>query len=182
MGWPTFKDWPAPDSLTHEGTYYRLEDALNEPRPVQEHLPILIGGSGPKKTLRTTAKYGDAWNTSGTIDEVRQRIDILRGHCAEVGRDFDEIELTLSFPIILRDDAAEAEAAYARILGNNGAKDMGSVPTLLGGPSYVADGIAPFADLGFETVIVRLAAPYDLETIDRMPEVAELLGPVGARG
>jgi F420-dependent oxidoreductase-like protein len=169
------------ERFSHEGTYYRLEDALNNPRPVQDHLPILIGGSGPKKTLRTTAKYADAWNTSGSPEEVSQRLDVLRGHCDDVGRDFGEIELTLSFPIIVRDDAADAEAAYAAILAKNGAKDMGDVPTLLGSPSYVADGIAPFAELGFSTVIVRLAAPYDLETIDRMPEVAERLAGVGAR-
>ena len=69
-----------------DGTFYDLEDALAEPRPIQAHLPILIGGSGPKKTLRTTARYADAWNTSGTLDEVRQRLDILRGHCDDVGR------------------------------------------------------------------------------------------------
>ena len=51
----------------------RSHDALCEPRPIQAHLPILIGGSGPKKTLRTTARYADAWNTSGTLDEVSQR-------------------------------------------------------------------------------------------------------------
>ena len=45
------------ERFSHEGTYYRLEDALCEPRPIQAHLPILIGGSGPKKTLRTTARY-----------------------------------------------------------------------------------------------------------------------------
>ncbi|HET9345385.1 MAG TPA: TIGR03560 family F420-dependent LLM class oxidoreductase [Candidatus Limnocylindrales bacterium] len=168
------------ERFSHEGTYYRLEDALCEPRPIQSHLPILIGGSGPKKTLRTTAKYADAWNTSGTLDEVGQRLDVLRGHCADVGRDFDEIELTVSFPIILRDSKTDAEAAYAATLAHNGAADMGNVPTLLGEPGLVADGIRPFADLGFSTVIVRLAAPHDLETIDRMPEVAGLLGGVGA--
>jgi F420-dependent oxidoreductase-like protein len=170
------------ERFSHEGTYYRLEDALAEPRPIQAHLPILIGGSGPKKTLRTTAKYGDAWNTSGTIDEVGQRLDILRGHCEDVGRDFGEIGLTVSFPIIVRDDTSEAETAYAATLASNGTQDMGNVPTLLGNPELVADGIRPYAELGFETVIVRLAAPYDLETIARIPEVAALLGGVGVRG
>ena len=168
------------ERFSHEGAYYRLEDALCEPRPIQAHLPILIGGSGPKKTLRTAARYADAWNTSGTLDEVGQRLDILRGHCADAGRDFDEIELTVSFPIVLRDSAAEAEAAYAATLAHNGAENMGNVPTLLGDPAYVADGIRPYSDLGFSTVIVRLAAPFDLETIDRMPEVAERLGGVEA--
>jgi F420-dependent oxidoreductase-like protein len=170
------------ERFSHHGTYYDLEDAVAEPRPIQDHLPILIGGSGPKKTLRTTARYADAWNTSGTLDEVRQRLDVLRDHCADVGRNFDDIELTISFPIILRHTAAEAESAYAATLEFNGTPDMGDVPTLLGSPSLVADGIRPFQELGFSTVIVRLAAPFDLETIDRMPEVAELLGGVAATG
>ena len=54
----------------HEGRFYAMTDALCEPRPVQARLPIMIGGSGPKKTLLTTAKYADAWNTSGTLAEV----------------------------------------------------------------------------------------------------------------
>ena len=52
------------ERVTHEGRFYRFHDALCEPRPVQAKLPILIGGSGPQKTLRTTARYADAWNTS----------------------------------------------------------------------------------------------------------------------
>ena len=74
-----------------------------------------------------------------TRDEVRATLDILRGHCADVGRDFHDIELTISFPIILRDDAADAEAAYAATLANNGTPDMANVPTLLGDPELVAD-------------------------------------------
>ena len=169
------------ERFSHEGRFYRLDDALCEPRPVQEHLPILIGGSGPKKTLRTTAIRADAWNTSGTIEEVRERVEILRGHCADVGRDFDEIELTVSFPIVIRDSAAEAERAYLEILAANGADTLNS-PTLLGSPELLADGLRPYTDLGFSTLIARLPGPYDVETIERMPEVAELLGGVGVRG
>ena len=169
------------ERFSHEGTYYRLDDALCEPRPIQPRLPILIGGSGPKKTLRTTARYGDAWNTAGTVEEVSARVEILRGHCADVGREFGEIELTMSFPIVIRDTAAAAEAAYAEVLAANGTDTL-DVPTLLGGPELVADGLAPFAEMGFTMTIARLPGPYDVETIDRMPEVAERLSGVGARG
>jgi F420-dependent oxidoreductase-like protein len=169
------------ERFSHEGRFYQLDDALCEPRPIQPHLPILIGGSGPKKTLRTTALHADAWNTSGTVEEVRERLEILRGHCVDVGRDFDEIELTLSFPIVIRDSAAEAEAAYLEILAANGADTL-NAPTLLGSPELLADGLRPYADLGFSTLIARLPGPYDYETIERMPEVAELLGGVGVRG
>ena len=114
-------------------------------------------------------------------EEVRTRIDILRAHCADVGREFGEIELTVSFPIVIRDTAAGAEAAYAELLAANGTDTL-DVPTLLGGPQLVADGLAPFAEMGFTTTIARLPGPYDLETIDRMHEVAERLAGVGARG
>ena len=163
------------ERFSHAGHFYTLTDALCEPRPVQAHLPILIGGSGPRKTLRTTAVRADAWNTAGTIEEVRARVEILDQHCADVGRDRSEIELTVSFPIVIRDATSDAEAAYAGSLARNLTDNMGGVPTLLGSPALVADGLRPYVELGFRTVIVRLPAPYDRETIDRMSEVGELL-------
>jgi F420-dependent oxidoreductase-like protein len=163
------------ERVTHEGRFYRMVDALCEPRPIQSRLPILVGGSGPRKTLRTVALRADAWNTSGTVDEVRDKVATLHGHCADVGRDPADIELTVSFPIVLRDDPAAAEQAYAASLAHNGADNMGNVPTLLGPPAMVADALRPYAEMGFATVIVRLPNPYDRETIGRTGEVAELL-------
>ena len=163
------------EQVTHEGRFYRMTDALCAPRPLQPHLPILIGGSGPRKTLRTTALRANGWNTSGTVEQVREKLATLDGHCADVGRDRSEIELTVSFPIILRDDAAEAATAYRARLANNGIDSMDATPVLLGPPEAVADSIRPYRDLGFETVIVRLAAPYDRETLERIGEVGALL-------
>jgi F420-dependent oxidoreductase-like protein len=163
------------ERVTHEGRFYRMTDALCEPRPIQAKLPILIGGSGPRKTLRTTALRADAWNTSGTVEEVTARVAILDGHCADVGRDRAEIELTVSFPIVIRDDAADAQSAYDAALAYNGTDNMGGVPVLLGPPSTIADGLRPYRDLGFSTVIVRIPAPYDPETLERIGEVDRLL-------
>jgi F420-dependent oxidoreductase-like protein len=160
----------------HEGRFYTLRDALVEPRPIQPRLPILIGGSGPKKTLRTTARYADAWNTSGELDEVRDKLAILDEHCAAVGRDRSEIELTISFPIVIRDEVAAAEAAALERFRSNGVENAGAGPHLAGPPELVAAAIAPYRELGFSTVIVRLPAPYDAETIERMAEVQALLG------
>jgi alkanesulfonate monooxygenase SsuD/methylene tetrahydromethanopterin reductase-like flavin-dependent oxidoreductase (luciferase family) len=162
------------ERFSHEGRFYTFNDAVCAPRPVQAHLPILVGGSGPKKTLRTVALRADAWNTSGTVDEVRTHHDILAEHCADVGRDISAIEKTLSYPIILRDSRAEAEVAHRAQLAHNGLEDIGA-PVLLGSPTEVADALRPYIELGFETVIVRMPAPYDRETIDRMAEVRELL-------
>ena len=88
------------------------------------------------------------------------------------------IEKTISFPIVLRDDRAAAEAAYGALMAHNGVESMGSSIALLGAPTEVADAIRPYLALGFATVIVRMPAPYDRETIDRMAEVQELLGRV----
>jgi alkanesulfonate monooxygenase SsuD/methylene tetrahydromethanopterin reductase-like flavin-dependent oxidoreductase (luciferase family) len=165
----------AGERVTHEGRFYRMHDALCEPRPIQRPLPILVGGSGPKKTLRTVAERADAWNTSGTVEEVTAKLAILDEHCAAVGRDRGEIELTVSFPISIRDTEAAARAAQAERFAFNGVENAGAGPHLAGPPAAIADAIAPFRDLGFSTVIVRLPAPFDEETLDRMPEVGALL-------
>ena len=164
------------ERFSHDGRFYTMHDALCEPRPIQKRLPILIGGSGPRKTLRTVASRADAWNTSGTLDEVRGHLDILAEHGADIGRDIATIEKSISFPIILRDDPAVAASAYGALLANNGMTDMGKVPVLLGSPDEVADQLRPYVELGFETVIVRMPAPYDRETIDRMARVQERVG------
>jgi alkanesulfonate monooxygenase SsuD/methylene tetrahydromethanopterin reductase-like flavin-dependent oxidoreductase (luciferase family) len=161
--------------VTHDGPHYAFREALCAPPPIQPHLPILVGGSGPKKTLRTVALRADAWNTNGSLEEVRAKLEVLDRHCAEVGRDRFEIELTVSFPIVLRDRRADAEAAWAGIIAHNGAPNAGNVPHLLGSPAEVAAAIRPYVELGFGTIIVRLPAPHDRETIDRIGEVAALL-------
>jgi alkanesulfonate monooxygenase SsuD/methylene tetrahydromethanopterin reductase-like flavin-dependent oxidoreductase (luciferase family) len=163
------------ERFSHTGRFYTLTDALCEPRPIQPHLPILVGGSGPRKTLRTTALRADAWNTSGTVDEVRAKVEILEQHCADVGRNPDEIERTISFPIVIRDTADDAQEAYTSSLERNGTDNMGDVPIILGSPEVVAERLRPYVELGFRTVIVRLPSPYDPQTIERMSEVGELL-------
>jgi alkanesulfonate monooxygenase SsuD/methylene tetrahydromethanopterin reductase-like flavin-dependent oxidoreductase (luciferase family) len=163
------------ERFDHDGRFYKFHDALCEPRPIQAHLPILVGGSGPKKTLRTVAERADAWNTSGPVDEVRARLDILDEHCATVGRDRSTIELTVSFPITIRHSVGAAETAYGEILAANGTNEMNANPVLLGPPAVVAEAIAPYRDLGFRTVIARLPAPFDRETIDRISEVGAIL-------
>jgi F420-dependent oxidoreductase-like protein len=163
------------ERFSHEGRFYTFRDAVCHPRPVQAHLPILVGGSGPRKTLRIVALRADAWNTSGTVEEVRGKVDILAEHCADVGRDMRKIEKTLSYPIVLRDDRGEAESVYQSLLVANGVGDMGGSQALLGTPTEVADALRPYLEMGFETFIVRMPAPYDRETIDRMSEVRELL-------
>jgi alkanesulfonate monooxygenase SsuD/methylene tetrahydromethanopterin reductase-like flavin-dependent oxidoreductase (luciferase family) len=163
------------ERVSHEGRFYTFVDALCEPRPVQAHLPILVGGSGPRKTLRTVARHADAWNTNGTVETVKGQLDILAGHCAEAGRDMAEIEKTVSFPTIIRDTMGAATEVRRAQLAQNGIPEPDDIPTLVGPPETIAETFRPYRELGFSTVIVRMPAPFDRETIDRLPEVTALL-------
>lgn len=158
----------------HEGRFYSFTDALCEPRPVQAQLPILIGGSGPKKTLRTTAAYADAWNTGGPLAEVVEQDRILREHCAAVGRDPDEIERTLGIDLIIRDDPDEGRRVLLAARAANG-QTSDQPEDLYGPPALVAERLRPFAEAGFTHFLTDLRRPYDAETIDRLPEVRALL-------
>jgi alkanesulfonate monooxygenase SsuD/methylene tetrahydromethanopterin reductase-like flavin-dependent oxidoreductase (luciferase family) len=163
------------ERFSHDGPVYTFHDAVCEPRPLQARLPILVGGSGRRKTLRTVALRADGWNTSGSIEEVTDALGALTDHAAAVGRDPAAIEKTVSFPIVLDDDAATARARMDALMTANGVTSMGPVPHLAGPPAEVAAAIRPYRDLGFETVIVRMPAPYDRQTIDRIGEVAAAL-------
>ena len=163
------------ERFSHAGPVYTLEDALIAPPPIQPRLPILIGGSGRRKTLRIVAERADAWNTSGDLAEVTDAVATLRRHADEVGRDLSTLEMTVSFPIVIDDDAAAARTRMDASLAANGVDTMGGGPHLTGSPSWIADQVRPFRDLGFSTVIVRMPAPYDRQTIDRIGEVADAL-------
>jgi alkanesulfonate monooxygenase SsuD/methylene tetrahydromethanopterin reductase-like flavin-dependent oxidoreductase (luciferase family) len=163
------------ERFDHDGPRYTLRDALCEPRPIQEHLPILIGGAGRRKTLRTAAERADAWNSSGSLEEMRDALATLERHCGDVGRDPASIEKTTSFPLVIRDRTDAAQTRMTELLASNGVTTMGSGPHLTGSPAHIADAIRPYVELGFETIIVRMPAPYDDETIARIGEVGELL-------
>jgi F420-dependent oxidoreductase-like protein len=169
------------ERFSFEGTFYTVRDAICRPRPIQAHLPILIGGSGPKKTLRTVALRGDAWNTSGPLEEVTRHLGILAEHCAAVGRDLADIELTISFPIVIRNTEADARAAFDVLLRHNGITKIDGVPNLAGPPESVAGELRPFVDLGIRHIMVRMPAPYDRETIERLPELRAALADVPVR-
>ena len=83
-----------PGAPAFEGKTITVAEALCYPRPVQERIPILIGGSGERKTLRLVAQYADACNLFGDAATVRHKVDVLRAHCAGVGRDPADVEVT----------------------------------------------------------------------------------------
>ncbi len=102
------------------GTHYQLAETVCEPRPVQRpHPPIMVGGSGEKKTLRLVAQYADACNVFATTpDEVAHKLDVLAGHCADLGRDPATIEKTMLMggdPLADVDAFVDQMSAYAAL-------------------------------------------------------------------
>jgi F420-dependent oxidoreductase-like protein len=109
------------ETTTLDGRFYQLSAARNEPKgPQKPHPPICIGGSGEKRTLRVVAKHAQHWNHAmPTVDDLKRKLDVLRGHCEAVGTDFDKILISGQVRI---EDGEEPAAFAARLaeLGENG--------------------------------------------------------------
>jgi alkanesulfonate monooxygenase SsuD/methylene tetrahydromethanopterin reductase-like flavin-dependent oxidoreductase (luciferase family) len=132
-----------------EGRYYRIDHAYCELRP-DPIPPLLIGGGGEQLTLRVVARYADWWNISGgTYANYAHKLDVLRQHCAAIGRDYDDIVKTWSAEAVA---LAETEAEARRIA----AASPYSENTIMGTPAQVAEQLQSFVDLGVAYFIVRL--------------------------
>ncbi len=148
--------------------FYNAHHVRNDPMPVQQRLPLLIGGGGEKRTLRIVARYADACNVGGGFDNVKRKDEILREHCAAVGRDESEIERTVGMGMcIIRDDPAEAERIAKGIFERNGRAEPWK-NQLVGTPETVAEAMRPFLGIGFRHFIIGFPSPYDAETMERM--------------
>src|SRR5256885_7808555 len=91
---------------TSAGKHYTITDAPCDPKPVQAHLPLLLGGGGEKRTLRIVAQHADEWNVWGTVELVAQKSDVLAGHCESVGRDPSTIVRSTQAMMFLSEDQA----------------------------------------------------------------------------
>jgi alkanesulfonate monooxygenase SsuD/methylene tetrahydromethanopterin reductase-like flavin-dependent oxidoreductase (luciferase family) len=149
---------------------YHFDQLRQDPLPLQAHLPLMIGGSGEKKTLRTIAKYADMWNGMGRTETIAHKMDVLLQHCADVGRDPATIVKTVGCkPIIRNDERAAHDLWHAQMAHNK--TDMRHVeqdPTfMVGTPAQVAERLIEAKEIGFTEAIAELAAPFDDETIER---------------
>jgi F420-dependent oxidoreductase-like protein len=99
-----------------KGRYYRIDEALNRPRPIQPGGPrIMVGGSGPNRTLRTAARFADITNWFGSPEEAGAKVPILERHCEEIGRDPSEILKTVTVPLVPVATEADKARALERI-------------------------------------------------------------------
>ena len=153
------------------GGHYAFDDLRNIPGPLQPRLPIMIGGSGEKKTLRTVAKYADMWNAMGPLELMAHKVEVLRRHCDDVGRDPAEIEFTLGVKVTIRDSEAEAVRVWKAAMEHNRTplESVADDDTFWNGtPEQLAERLAAYVELGFETAITEQPAPYDTESLERL--------------
>jgi F420-dependent oxidoreductase-like protein len=158
------------DAPSFEGDYYRIAGAKNLPRPIQPGgPPILVGGSGEKRTLRIVARYADMCNVHGSPATIRRRLDVLRHHCEEVGRDPAEITATRRGSLILTDTTDEAER-ISRLIIDAAGPEFDEQFTV-GTEDQIVEAVADLVDAGLDGLIFDMAyAPAD-----RVRHVGELL-------
>ena len=150
------------------GPRYATQRVRDDPLPLQRPLPILVGGGGEKVTLKLVAKYADANNVGGTLDNVKRKESILRAHCADVGRDHAEIERTSGRGVVvIRDSRQEARAAARRAV--RAERRRGAVDGAAGRDTRGRGRmLAPFVALGYRHLIFGFPAPYDEESMTRL--------------
>jgi alkanesulfonate monooxygenase SsuD/methylene tetrahydromethanopterin reductase-like flavin-dependent oxidoreductase (luciferase family) len=162
--------------VTHHGRFHDLDGAVCAPRPLQDHLPLLVGGTGRTKTLRTVARVADAWNAYASPGELRELGGVLAAHGAAVGRNVGAIERQVYVNAVIRPTRAAAEEAWDAVLERHHPLEE-EAPLHAGGPpAEVAATLRPWVDAGAQELAIVLRPPYDRETIDRLPELRAAFG------
>lgn len=154
------------------GEHFELRDAPNNPKPLQTRLPIWIGGSGERRTLRATARYADGWSAPYLAPEQwRQKNAVLDGWCDKVGRDGSSIVRTINVGFYMGADGRAAkrhEELYQRHWGRD---RRGMTGFLRGTPTEAADVVSKFRDAGAYRLNIALReGPYDFEALTAFTE------------
>jgi F420-dependent oxidoreductase-like protein len=171
--------WTEPYA-SFKGNYYRVEGAINEPKGVQKpHIPIWIGGSGEKVTLKLVAKYGDACNISAMQpEEYKHKYDALRGHCDRLGRDYNSIVKSAHVFMTLLEPGQDPEKGTERPRKLRGGISLEEYRkgTFVGDPLQTIEYLQSLVDVGTEYFIIYFR--NDLTHFDTLQMFAQEVMPV----
>ncbi len=165
------------ETVSFDGQHYQVTDAVNSPAPVSR-IPIMIGGSGEKKTLRMVAQYADESNLAGaTIEEVPRKLDALAAHCDRLGRDRSEITVTKLEMVLVAPTMEEAEADLRAVAAAKGWGDevveMAKAILVFGDPDTVGEHLRAVMDTGIDGLTINLPGNgHDPDRIGLLGEVA----------
>ena len=144
------------DDVSFSGSHYRLDHARNLPRPVRAGGPkIMIGGGGEQRTLRLVAQYADMCNVGGSVETLKHKIDVLRGHCAEVGRDPAEVGVTWMSPLILTTSSQSTAEVHEMLAAAASPEEIAGFT--VSQPHEIPDLVAGHIEAGADEVIFSFA-------------------------
>jgi len=150
---------------TFTGQYFQVQDAPNQPAPVQDRMPLLIGGRGEQRTMRIAAQYADEWNTWTTPELLAHKVSVLRAHCEEIDRDPGDIHVSTQALMYLSTDQEWLRDQRQDELGPPG------VPVIAGTPGEMVDIVARYREAGADELIVP---DLTLGSMDRKKDTCDL--------
>jgi F420-dependent oxidoreductase-like protein len=154
------------EAPSFEGMHYRIDGVLNNPRPIRGDIPILVGGSGERKTLRLVAQYADGSNIFGGPDQVRHLLGVLGEHCAAVGRDPAEITKTRLGTLAIARTHEEAERVMALWPDRMALPPERLQATLtVGDPDEVGERVRALFAAGLDGLIFNMPNPWDPDAV-----------------
>jgi F420-dependent oxidoreductase-like protein len=150
------------------GRHFQLTDAMAEPKPLQERLPLWIGGSGERRTLRIVAEHADGWNTFLADRETyAHKLDVLARHCADVGRDPEDIRKQVVFRAVLGETEAEAEDNLRALAATRGvAPERLREGMIVGTPEQCAERCEVAREQGAGDFLMQARPPLDRRTLE----------------
>jgi F420-dependent oxidoreductase-like protein len=149
------------DQPTVEGTHHSVKAIYNNPRPIRGDIPIMVGGSGERKTLRMVAQYADASNLFGDVERIRHLVGVLQGHCDALGRDIGEITKTKLATLVIGDDAERQVVPVREHMG-----DRFDGVVIHGNAEQVAEQVQAHLDAGLDGIVVNMPYVHDLEQVE----------------
>ncbi len=155
------------DSPSFAGRYYTLNEALNYPRPLRPGgIPILVGGSGERRTLALVAKYANACNLFGDVETIRHKLEVLARHCEMVGRDPAEITKTRLGGLVIAETSAQAERKGREMaIARNMDEERFRGYVVAGSPDEVCEQVAAYLDAGLDGMVFNMHDCQDLEPV-----------------
>lgn len=163
---------------TFEGHYYNIKDALCEPKPIQQpHIPLWIGGSGEKLTLRVVAESADGWNTFyGPIEGYKHKLEVLANHCADVRRDPNDVRKSLVFQAVVGETESEVREQIDRVSkARNVDVEALKEGAVVGTPEQCVEQLMPYVELGVGDFLLGARSPANMRTLEL---IAQKVAPV----
>jgi F420-dependent oxidoreductase-like protein len=160
---------------TYEGKHHSVHGAFNNPAPIRGDIPIMIGGSGEKKTLRMVAQYADASNFFGDVERIKHLVGVLEDHCERLGRDPAEITKTRLGTVVIASTQEEADAKLEALAQATRMDADRRAMVLTGDPDTVTEKARELLDAGLDALIFNSPEVHDLETVQLL---GETLGPL----